>query len=760
MSCCRSNPRLYQAGAGVRLGICALVTAAVGFSTLRVSLGSDLPERKYLPQDTVAAFALKPAQLIQWGPIKELQTLGLLTERDLSLLRDILNIKDLPNIERIVVAYDQKAINRLAVASGMDAGGPKPVETPDYNHPMERIARAFSVYEGTHGRFPRSNGDGAGDSTGLSWRVHLLPYLGEQENDLYKKFRLDEPWDSKNNKKLLRMMPAVYAVEGLKIPGKTSIHVLSGEETAFPDKAIKGHLLQEIKDEYGFTILAVQAAPSTAIEWTKPGGLPFDLKDSLACWGKPKKTPRYLAAAMANGRARFLLPQIPAEDFTPWVTISGHEVPTRQWLLGETDQTLPTIVVTFKFPVRSNRFAARQEYLANNKIIYGYNMGEWIDEPAVWPVTPGLTNTIVVTNAGTLSSRLKAGMIPSEGVLPLLTKLDAEADLSFVVDVLAQPALTKQLVKRFPLARGLANVESISQQVYVTAPEAGHVLLQTTVVCSSAAAAKTRTEDLEAGIKFVESIATGLAGTDVEADSKKLMADLSKNWKVEQNDNILTACLIAPSGIEGLPKLFDPLVRRSEEAAKEAEEKSKLKNLAIAFLNFHDIYTHFPSTSGRGGADDPKGLSWRVHLLPYIDHAPLHSKFHLDEPWDSPHNLKLVDQMPDLFKIPSVKEANKTSMHLLVGKGLPFDRDNAPGLRDIKDDPDKTIIVVQAGPDKAEIWTKPGGLEIDPKNALKSLGDISDKGILALFASGTVRRLPQDLSAAEFLNMIRHDDGK
>jgi hypothetical protein len=48
----------------------------------------------------------------------------------------------------------------------------------------------------------------------LSWRVALLPYLEEQE--LYKQFKLDEPWDSAHNKKLLSKMPAVFAPPGVK----------------------------------------------------------------------------------------------------------------------------------------------------------------------------------------------------------------------------------------------------------------------------------------------------------------------------------------------------------------------------------------------------------------------------------------------------------------------------------------------------------------------------------------------------------------
>ena len=48
----------------------------------------------------------------------------------------------------------------------------------------------------------------------LSWRVAILPQLGYQ--NLYEQFKLDEPWDSEHNKKLLEKMPKVYAPVGAK----------------------------------------------------------------------------------------------------------------------------------------------------------------------------------------------------------------------------------------------------------------------------------------------------------------------------------------------------------------------------------------------------------------------------------------------------------------------------------------------------------------------------------------------------------------
>ena len=46
----------------------------------------------------------------------------------------------------------------------------------------------------------------------LSWRVLILPYL--EQDALFKEFKLDEPWDSEHNKKLLKKMPKVYAIPG------------------------------------------------------------------------------------------------------------------------------------------------------------------------------------------------------------------------------------------------------------------------------------------------------------------------------------------------------------------------------------------------------------------------------------------------------------------------------------------------------------------------------------------------------------------
>src|SRR5262249_35560887 len=73
---------------------------------------------------------------------------------------------------------------------------------------VKQMSLAMHNYANAYGYFPRQAIHGKDGRPLLSWRVSLLPYL--EQMPLYRKFRLDEPWDSPHNRALLKYMPLVY----------------------------------------------------------------------------------------------------------------------------------------------------------------------------------------------------------------------------------------------------------------------------------------------------------------------------------------------------------------------------------------------------------------------------------------------------------------------------------------------------------------------------------------------------------------------
>ena len=128
-------------------------------------------------------------------------------------------------------------------------------------------------YHEAHGAFPPAAICDKNGNPLLSWRVLLLPYV--EENDLFRQFKLDEPWDSAPNHALLAKMPSVYSpFDGRPTPQPhtTYYRVFIGPGAAF--EGTGGAEPQDgFPDGPGNTILIVQAAE--AVPWTQPAELPY-----------------------------------------------------------------------------------------------------------------------------------------------------------------------------------------------------------------------------------------------------------------------------------------------------------------------------------------------------------------------------------------------------------------------------------------------------------------------------------------------------
>ena len=107
-------------------------------------------------------------------------------------------------------------------------------------------------------------------------------------------------------------------------------------------------------------------------------------------------------------------------------------------------------------------------------------------------------------------------------------------------------------------------------------------------------------------------------------------------------------------------------------------------------------------------------LSWRVLILPYLEGHGLYEQFHLDEPWDSPHNLPLAARMPHQFRCPSdsTSKPNATSYVAVSGEGTFFPPHRTVSLKDVKDGRSMTIMVGEIR-SSTIVWTKPEDVVFD-----------------------------------------------
>ena len=74
---------------------------------------------------------------------------------------------------------------------------------------LKQFALAMHNYHSTYNHLPPAASFDKNGKPMLSWRVMILPFI--EQDALYKQFRLEEPWDSEHNKKLLAKMPEVFA---------------------------------------------------------------------------------------------------------------------------------------------------------------------------------------------------------------------------------------------------------------------------------------------------------------------------------------------------------------------------------------------------------------------------------------------------------------------------------------------------------------------------------------------------------------------
>ena len=206
--------------------------------------------------------------------------------------------------------------------------------------------------------------------------------------------------------------------------------------------------------------------------------------------------------------------------------------------------------------------------------------------------------------------------------------------------------------------------------------------------------------------------------------------------------------------------LMLPAVSKVRDAASRTKSQNHLKQIGLAWHNFHDTRGFFPQD-----VVDQNGkplLSWRVSILPYIEEEALYRQFKLDEPWNSEHNLKLLARMPKIYESPNLPPVpGMTYYKAFSGPGAVLESGRRISiLRDITDGTSRTIMVIEAGP--AVPWTKPEDNPFDPKKPLPKLEPLPHgTQTNVLFCDGAVRTLDlKKIGEKKLRLLIMRNDGQ
>ena len=217
------------------------------------------------------------------------------------------------------------------------------------------------------------------------------------------------------------------------------------------------------------------------------------------------------------------------------------------------------------------------------------------------------------------------------------------------------------------------------------------------------------------------------------------VATLLEKARLEATGSTIHLRSDAPVDMARASRILSSFAQVAQAGARRSQAVNSLKQIGLAFYNYHDVHKHFPPPVLYGGKSGKVPYSWRVAILPFLEGQELYNAYNFDEPWDGPGNRKLLDRMPGVYSYPGAMGTNPshTVFFVFTGPDTLLGKTDKPSFTDVWDGTSNTLLAVEA---RREIpWTKPEDIPFDPKGPPPELGGFTPDGFNALFGDGSVR---------------------
>lgn len=184
-------------------------------------------------------------------------------------------------------------------------------------------------------------------------------------------------------------------------------------------------------------------------------------------------------------------------------------------------------------------------------------------------------------------------------------------------------------------------------------------------------------------------------------------------------------------------------------------DRLRMVQIQLSLLNFESGQGQFPYTPEQLDSEGKPLLSWRVHILPYLEQKELYNQFHLDEPWDSPHNLSLIPQMPKVYSHwrQDPTEGRTTIRAISGDRGMiPY----GPGrtASSVQDGLSQTISLVQVAKEHSIEWTNPEPFS----NQTSQLHRYNRDTVLIVWADSSTEHMPMEALKSKWQAGLQVDD--